>query len=97
MTEKILLVDDDQELCALTARRLSKQNYTPFTAYSGAEAIALIKENDFRVVVTDVNMPGMDGIALTRQIVERRPGMLVIIMTSHNNVETAGSHSGCPV
>ncbi len=89
MNGKILLVDDDTELCLLTAKRLQKMDYEVATAFGGEQAIEILSNTPFEVVLTDVNMPGMDGIALTRRIAETRPSTLVIIVTSHGNMETA--------
>jgi DNA-binding NtrC family response regulator len=91
MNTKILLVDDDRELCTLTGKRLQKLGYDVTTSFNGSEALDELSKTPFEVVLTDVDMPGMDGIELTKRIVETRPNTSVIIVTFHGNVETAVS------
>ncbi len=89
MDGKILLVDDDRELCSLTGKRLRKLGYEVTCVFGGQEALIALSETPFEVVLTDVDMPGMDGIELTKRVVEAHPDSLVIIVTAHGNVETA--------
>ena len=89
MNGKILLVDDDRELCELTGKRLEKQGVIIETAFDGEAALTALTAGRYDAVVTDVHMPGLDGIELTRHVSELWPNTKVVILTSLSNVETA--------
>ncbi|MBN9436442.1 diguanylate cyclase [Bosea sp. (in: a-proteobacteria)] len=85
---RILVVDDVKATRGLLARMLTVQQYDVVEASSGAEALAYLEANpDVRLVVTDYNMPGMDGYALTRHIRRRfsASGLRVIGVSSSND------------
>ena len=80
----VLVVDDDRGVLRLTARMLRLEGYTVLEADSGAEALRLLDaEPDIRLVVTDVVMPGMHGLALAARIRERERHPHVVLMTGH--------------
>jgi putative two-component system response regulator len=62
--KKILLVDDDEALCQLLARWLTREGYDSRPVFSGEAALAALRENTFDLMITDLNMPGMSGIEL---------------------------------
>ena len=66
--KKILLVDDDEDMLALSGRWLKKAGYEVTGASSGREAIDLIKQGDYDLVLMDYSMPDMDGIATVKEI-----------------------------
>lgn len=85
---RILVVDDVKATRGLLARMLTVQQYDVVEAGSGAEALSYLEANpDVRLVVTDYNMPGMDGYALTRHIRRRfsASGLRVIGVSSSND------------
>ncbi len=86
---KMLLVDDEPRFLATTQKLLSKKGYDAVTAGSGAEALDLLRAQTVHVVILDVKMPGMDGIAVLREIKRRFPLVEVIMLTGHATVETA--------
>ena len=89
MKVKILLVDDEKEFVETLADRLEIRDFDVTTALSGDEAISLIQERDFDVVVLDVLMPGRDGIDTFREIKKLRPLAQIIMLTGNATVETA--------
>lgn len=66
--KKILLVDDDEDMLALSGRWLKKAGYEVTGASSGREAIDLIKQGSYDLVLMDYSMPDMDGIATVKEI-----------------------------
>lgn len=94
----VLLVEDEPVQCMLVARILRRAGYRVYTAADGREALQILAEQDIRMVVTDWEMPGMDGIALCRELrAHPRDGYQYIIMlTARNSVEhvVTGLRSG---
>lgn len=86
----VLLVDDEEEFIAITARRLRKRGFTVYCAFSGEEALEqLALPEAVDVVVLDVKMPGSDGIETLKAIKNRHPLVEVIMLTGHATVPTA--------
>jgi two-component system, cell cycle response regulator len=69
-SEKILIVDDDPYLRETLAKLLQKLGFTSNFVSNGLDALAELGNNDYTIVLTDMKMPGMDGLALIRQILE---------------------------
>ena len=92
MTKKryrILLVDDEGDLLSLWKLRLESSGYEVETALSGEEAMAKLSVFNPNVVLTDLRMPGIDGMALFEAIRERNKGIPVIIITAHGSIPEA--------
>jgi two-component system response regulator HydG len=89
MSGTILLVDDDRSMGDMLVRALGKKGFVAKHAGSGNEALAAIEKDSFDVVVTDLNMKGIDGIALCRRIVDSQPDIPVIVITAFGTMETA--------
>ena len=89
MSGTILLVDDDRSMGDMLVRALGKRGFVAKHASSGAEALSTMQTQSFDVVVTDLNMMGIDGIALCRRIVESQPDVPVIVITAFGSMETA--------
>jgi len=83
--KKILLVEDEKSLCLLYKEELAEEGYK-VTAVQGAEAAleALSKEK-FDLLITDIRMPGKNGIELATQVLSRQPDMPVIINTAYQS------------
>jgi CheY-like chemotaxis protein len=80
----VLVVDDDRAVLRLTARMLRLEGYTVLEAESGTEALRLLEtEPEIRLVLTDVVMPGIHGLDLATQILQRGRRPRVILMTGH--------------
>lgn len=89
MEPKILVVDDE-ELIRLSLRKLlEKHGYPVEVASSAAEALDKLKADGFRIVITDIMMPDMDGIELLKRIKELDRGIYVIMITAYASLERA--------
>ena len=86
---RILLADDEPALVAGSQSILKHLGFTMETASNGAEALALLDKHDFDLVVSDISMPGMDGLELLKAIHARDPDLPVIVMTGGPTLETA--------
>ncbi len=89
MPIKVLLVDDEKDFVETLAQRLEMRNFDVKTALDGDEALDLIRESEFDVVVLDVLMPGKDGIQTLKEIKELKPLVNVIMLTGNATVDTA--------
>jgi DNA-binding NtrC family response regulator len=84
---RILLVDDEIDFVETMVKRFRIRKMPIETAGSGAEALKLVDEQDFDVVILDVRMPGMGGMEVLRQIRARRPLTEVIMLTGHASLD----------
>jgi len=84
----VLVVDDEQEFRDMTIKRLIKRDIIAEGAESGESAIERIKVGDFDVVLLDVKMPGMGGVATLREIKQIKPLIEVVMLTGHASVES---------
>ena len=84
---KILLVDDDPVMRELASAKLNEAGYVTILAENGAEALSLLRENSVDLVISDIEMPVMDGFALTRQIRddELLADIPIIVITASDN------------
>jgi two-component system response regulator HydG len=89
MTERLLCVDDDQDACELLAATLRQLGYQTEATTSPAEALELIVAKDYHAVISDLSMAEMDGLALCEQILAKRPGIPVIVVTGQGSMEAA--------
>jgi len=85
----ILLVDDDPSLREVTQYHLERAGYEALTAGNGAEALELFTRHGPDVVVSDIVMPGMDGIELLKRVKGIAEETMFIIMTAHGSIESA--------
>lgn len=86
---RILIVDDEQGVLDLCAEVLNVAGYSTVTTTLSEEAIQLVRSRDFDLVLTDLKMPGMDGIALMRTVEEINPSLGVVMMTAYGDMESA--------
>ncbi|WP_213715534.1 two-component system response regulator GlrR [Cedecea lapagei] len=86
---RLLLVDDDPGLLKLLGMRLSSEGYTVTTAESGAEGLKVLAREKIDLVISDLRMDEMDGMALFAEIQKGQPGMPVIILTAHGSIPDA--------
>ncbi len=87
--KKILIVDDDPSLLRLLGIRLSAANYHVESAASAKVALGILKSFHPHMVISDLRMEGMDGMALFAQIRQQHPNMPVVIMTAHGTIPDA--------
>jgi len=86
---RLLLVDDDPGLLKLLGMRLSSEGYTVTTAESGAEGLRVLGREKIDLVISDLRMDEMDGMALFSEVQKAQPGMPVIILTAHGSIPEA--------
>ena len=86
---QILIVDDEDFMRGAVLEVLRRANHVAMTASSAKEAIDIVSNRFFSVIITDVKMPGMDGIELFRELKKRHPETSVIIMTGFPDLEDA--------
>ena len=89
MPEAILVADDEPGVRESLAEVLRDAGYDVLTAPDGSAALAAVESRDFAVVITDLRMPAVDGLAVLRRAREVAPQTLVLVMTAHASVETA--------
>jgi two-component system, NtrC family, response regulator HydG len=87
--ERILIIDDNADICLLLDRFLSKQLYRTTTAQRGEEALALIRRDTFELVICDFKLPDIDGLEMLRRIKVLNPDTAVIIITGYSDVRVA--------
>ena len=85
----LLAVDDEPSLLQLYVRRLTRQSYKVFAASSGMEALAILQTEDIEVLITDFNMPGMDGCELITRAAKQFPILQSIVVTGFSDIKTA--------
>ncbi|MCC8373525.1 MULTISPECIES: two-component system response regulator GlrR [Photorhabdus] len=85
----LLLVDDDPGLLKLLGMRLTSEGFRVTTAESGGEALRLLTKEKIDLVISDLRMDEMDGMALFAEIQKQQPGMPVIILTAHGSIPEA--------
>src|SRR5690349_4043069 len=86
---RVLLVDDDRSMCEMLASRLGKRGFAVEFRTRADDALAALGVEDFDVVVTDLNMPGIHGIELCGRIAQNRPDVPVVVITAFGSMETA--------
>lgn len=86
---KLLVVDDEPSLVDLYVRRLARQSYKVLAASSGIEALAILQAEDIDVLITDFNMPGMDGCELITRAAKQYPMLQSIVVTGFSDIKTA--------
>src|SRR5687768_12792541 len=88
-TGSVLIVDDDPAVAKVLGALLGQAGIDAHHAKSGEDALALLKARPIDVVVTDLRMPGMDGMQLLGEVSQRWPELPVVMMTAHGSVPLA--------
>jgi putative nucleotidyltransferase with HDIG domain len=86
---KVLAVDDEPSILSLVERVLVKQGYKVKSASSAQNALEILTEEKFDLLLTDIVMPGMDGLELLQKVRERRPDITAVIITGHATLDFA--------
>ncbi|HEY6478030.1 MAG TPA: sigma-54 dependent transcriptional regulator, partial [Polyangia bacterium] len=86
---KVLVVDDEPDLCELIAEELTEEGHDVTCASDGAQALSMSAETVYDVVLADVRLPKLDGLTLLRRIRECAPTTDTIVMTGHANIPAA--------
>jgi two-component system OmpR family response regulator len=86
---RVLIVDDEAELVSALEERLNLRGFEASGVTTGAEALSLIAEVPFDVVLLDLKMPGLDGLEVIRRIKAEQPELQVILLTGWGSEEDA--------
>ncbi len=89
MNARVLIVDDEPSIRKVLAAHLGRMGYDVATAQDGAEAISALEDDLFHVVVSDMQMPVVNGLDLLRWVREHQPGLPLILITAHGTVDSA--------
>jgi PAS domain S-box-containing protein len=89
MKETILLVDDEEGIRKVLGISLTDTGYKVLTAENGEQALSIFKKAKPPIVLTDIKMPGMDGIELLQKIKQESPDTEVIMITGHGDMNLA--------
>lgn len=86
---RILIVDDEKDICEILFRLLKRSGFTPLVAHNGERALEMIRLGMPDAVVSDVMMPGMDGMELLRRAKEYDPNLPFLIITGYSGIDGA--------
>jgi DNA-binding NtrC family response regulator len=86
---RLLLVDDEKDFVSILSKRIRRRNIDVGEALSGAQAIQVMRSQEFDVAVLDLKMEGMDGIELLKILKIMDPRLAVIMLTGHGSEEAA--------
>ncbi|HEX7590480.1 MAG TPA: HD domain-containing phosphohydrolase [Candidatus Limnocylindrales bacterium] len=86
---RVLCVDDESVILQILRRLLEVQGFEPSTCDNPLIALSEFTEGAFDVVITDIHMPGLDGLALMRKLRDIQPELPVVVVTGHGTVDTA--------
>jgi len=87
MSERVLLVDDENDFLEIMSDRLGARGMEVTTAESAQSALTKIETESFDAVILDFSMPGMDGIQALKLLREKKPELQVILLTGYGTVE----------
>jgi signal transduction histidine kinase len=86
---RILVVDDEDAFRDMCVELFRDKGYDVSTATAGGEALEMIGDGNFQLVLSDLNLPGVDGITLLKEAKSKRPELEVILMTAYGGLESA--------
>jgi two-component system response regulator PilR (NtrC family) len=87
--KRVLVVDDEQDVREILDSVLKKLDYIPFVAEGGEQALEILRNNKIDVILSDLYMPGMDGIELLKRVRTLKKNIVFLIITAHPTIETA--------
>ncbi len=86
---RVLIVDDEDEFVSAVAERLQLRGFDAVGVTEGQDAIDLLSQGPFDVVLLDVKMPGLGGLGVIRKIKEKWPSLQVVLLTGHGSAQDA--------
>ena len=84
---KVLLVDDEEEFVTTLAERLEMRGFDPGIAISGDQALSMVQDKAFDLIVLDLMMPGIGGLEVMKQIKSANPDMPIILLTGQGSTK----------
>ena len=87
--EKILVIDDSPEILTLFSEYLRAEGYEVDTSADGASGIAMVEKKSYDLIISDLKMPGMDGMKVLEFAMEHSPDSICIILTGYGTVKNA--------
>ena len=87
--KKILVVDDEQDVRETLSTVLENLDYQPFVAADGEEALSVIRRQQIDIILSDLYMPGMNGIELLKRVKTEKKNIIFLMITAHPTIETA--------
>ena len=89
MKKRVLIIDDDMDMCTLLSRFLSRNGYETEVAYSGQKGLAKFEEQSFDAVLCDFRLGNMDGKEVLLSVKKIKPDAIVLIITGYSDIKTA--------
>jgi DNA-binding NtrC family response regulator len=86
---RVLVVDDDPDVRRMLVRIIGRQHHDTTEAQNGREALKLVQEKTFELIVSDVQMPDMDGVEMLRALHELDPNLPVLLLSGAPDLNTA--------
>lgn len=86
---RILIIDDDKDICLVLSKFLTKNNYEVDVAHRGDEGLKLLRTHDYTLILCDYRLPDFTGVEMLRKIKLLQPAVAVIIITGYSDVRTA--------
>ncbi|MDX9723445.1 MAG: response regulator [Myxococcota bacterium] len=86
---RVLVIDDEPDMLQMLSFMLGLDGFEITAASSGAEALEVVRREDFDLVLTDLRMPGMDGLTLINALKQLAPQLRVIVATGYATAETS--------
>jgi DNA-binding NtrC family response regulator len=87
-SKRILVVDDEENAREALSKILVHDGYDVSSAANGVEALNYLRSRDADLIITDINMPEMNGLAFLRELIRNRPESNVIMLTAYGEVES---------
>jgi len=84
-TKKILIVDDEEDICTLLKAQLTSEGFDVTGVYSGTKAIDELQARDYDIAIIDVRLPDINGVEILRTIRKSKPGTFVIMITAYDD------------
>lgn len=85
----LLIVDDDRLVCESLKEMLTLEGYTADAVFDGEAALARLREGQYQLVLSDIQMPGLNGIELLKELKGRAPDTTIIFITGHGHIDGA--------
>ncbi len=86
---RVLVVDDEPRICHLILEVLVQEGYMVDVSFSGTDALQMIKKHNYHLLITDLEMPGIDGLELIQKIKKKNPDIRAIMITGNTTVDIA--------